>query len=96
MYPYQNVLALSLRIFYQALFTQVITEFLQKYFTAYRKIFKDQIASTVVCICMSDFKEKNILETFVIFIFAGNMDKRQEVNLFPVFNEGRTNTVSLV
>lgn len=30
---------------------------------------------------MSDFKEKNILETFVIFIFASDMDKRQEVNL---------------
>lgn len=45
---------------------------------------------------MSDFKEKNILETFVIFIFAGDMDKRQEVNLSPVFNEGRIYMVSLV
>lgn len=81
MHPYQNVLDLSVCLCYQALFTQVIIEFLQKYFTAYRKIFKDQIASTVVCICLSDFKEKNILEAFVIFIFAGDMDKRQEENL---------------
>jgi hypothetical protein len=45
---------------------------------------------------MSDFKKENIMETFVTFTFVGDVDKRQEVNLSPLFNEGRTYIVSLV